>query len=101
MERRRAKVLNFSIAYGKTPVGLAKDWGVSLEEAQQTLNLWYRDRPEVQEWQRKTIEMAKRTGFTRTLMGRYRPLPQIKAPQFVPSQYRIIFSPLCASFVGS
>ena len=96
MERRRAKVLNFSIAYGKTPVGLAKDWGVSLEEAQQTLNLWYRDRPEVQEWQRKTIEMAKRTGFTRTLMGRYRPLPQIKAPQCVPSQlYASPSPPLC------
>ena len=33
VERRKAKVLNFSIAYGKTPMGLAKDWGVSLEEA--------------------------------------------------------------------
>ena len=33
-ERRRAKVLNFSIAYGKTAMGLAKDWDVSKEEAQ-------------------------------------------------------------------
>ena len=36
-ERRRAKVLNFSIAYGKTPHGLAKDWEVSLQEAEDTL----------------------------------------------------------------
>lgn len=47
LERRRAKVLNFSIAYGKTALGLAKDWGVSLDEAKQTLEYWYNDRPEV------------------------------------------------------
>ena len=46
-ERRKAKVLNFSIAYGKTAHGLGKDWKVSLEEAQNTVNRWYADRPEV------------------------------------------------------
>jgi DNA polymerase-1 len=78
-ERRRAKVLNFSIAYGMTAVGLARDWGVSREEAEQTLELWYRDRPEVREWQRSTIERAKQDRATRTLMGRYRPLPDINS----------------------
>jgi len=28
LERRKAKMLNFSIAYGKTPVGLSRDWKV-------------------------------------------------------------------------
>lgn len=46
-ERRRAKVLNFSIAYGKTAHGLSKDWKVDLNEAQETVNRWYSDRPEV------------------------------------------------------
>ena len=41
------KVLNFSIAYGKTAHGLSKDWGVSLEEAKETVKRWYSDRPEV------------------------------------------------------
>jgi len=76
-ERRRAKTLNFSIAYGKTAIGLSKDWGVSITEAQQTLDLWFNDRPEVRDWQRNTIEEARRTGYTRTLMGRYRSLPGI------------------------
>ena len=30
-ERRKAKTLNFSIAYGKTAIGLSKDWGVTVE----------------------------------------------------------------------
>lgn len=44
-ERRKAKTLNFSIAYGKTVHGLAEDWGISKEEAQKTLDAWYQDRP--------------------------------------------------------
>ena len=47
VERRKAKVLNFSIAYGKTAHGLSKDWKVSLDEAQNTVNRWYADRFEV------------------------------------------------------
>jgi len=76
-ERRRAKTLNFSIAYGKTAHGLAKDWGVKQEEAQDMLRAWYDDRPEVEAWQKRTIADAKRTGYTTTLMGRRRNLPDI------------------------
>lgn len=56
---------------------LSSDWGVSLEEAEETLRLWYADRPEVKEWQQLTIAAAHRYQTTRTLMGRYRPLPEI------------------------
>ena len=63
--------------YGKTAHGLSKDWDVSVEEARETLEKWYEDRPEVREWQTKTIEYARETGYTRTLMGRYRRLPDI------------------------
>ena len=46
-ERRKAKVLNFSIAYGKTAHGLSRDWGTSLKEAEATVDRWYASRPEV------------------------------------------------------
>lgn len=78
-ERRKAKTLNFSIAYGKTVHGLAQDWGITKEEAQQTLEAWYRDRPEVKEWQEQTQYLAKKAGYVRTIMGRYRRLPDAKA----------------------
>ena len=37
--------------------GLAQDWGISTEEASETLEAWYRDRPEVKEWQEKTRQV--------------------------------------------
>ena len=80
-ERRRAKTLNFSIAYGKTVFGLSKDWGVTREEAKAMLDAWYADRPEVLKWQRETIERAHKTGNTRTLVGRYRRLAGIDSGQ--------------------
>ena len=74
-ERRKAKTLNFSIAYGKTAHGLSQDWGVSPQEAESMLQAWYDSRPEVRKWQENTKEIAKQEGITRTLMGRYRQLP--------------------------
>lgn len=78
-ERRKAKTLNFSIAYGKTAHGLSKDWGVSVKEAEGLVEAWYADRPEVKAWQQRAIANAKRSGFSRTLMGRYRTLPDINS----------------------
>lgn len=79
-ERRKAKGLNFSIAYGKTPKGLSVDWDVTLQEAKETLSRWYADRPEVKQWQEQTVVRAREIGATRTLMGRYRPLPALRSP---------------------
>jgi len=74
-ERRKAKTLNFSIAYGKTAHGLSNDWGVSIQEAEKMLRAWYDSRPEVEKWQLETKKIAREKGITRTLMGRYRQLP--------------------------
>ncbi|GAQ90985.1 DNA polymerase I superfamily [Klebsormidium nitens] len=78
-ERRKAKMLNFSIAYGKTAAGLSKDWKVTLEEAQETVKLWYAARQEVKRWQKARIEEAKKTGYVPTLLGRRRRLPDINS----------------------
>lgn len=74
-ERRQAKTLNFSIAYGKTAFGLSKDWGITKDEAEKTVEKWYNARPEVLEWQRGVKKHANKYGVTRTMMGRYRQIP--------------------------
>jgi DNA polymerase I-like protein with 3'-5' exonuclease and polymerase domains len=78
-ERRKAKTLNFSIAYGKTAFGLSDDWGVTLQEAEEMLKAWYKARPEVDVWQTQVKLTARNHGYTRTLMGRYRDLPEAKS----------------------
>ncbi|RDX75232.1 DNA polymerase I A, chloroplastic/mitochondrial, partial [Mucuna pruriens] len=74
-ERRKAKMLNFSIAYGKTPVGLSKDWKVSVKEAKKTVDLWYNDRKEVLRWQEERKKEARELHCVYTLLGRARRFP--------------------------
>ncbi|TVU16259.1 hypothetical protein EJB05_39812, partial [Eragrostis curvula] len=76
-ERRKAKMLNFSIAYGKTAHGLARDWKVSVKEAKDTLKLWYSDRKEVLAWQMKQRELAQEKCEVYTLLGRSRRFPNM------------------------
>ena len=73
-ERKKAKTMNFSIAYGKSAHGFAKDWDCSLDEANKTVDLWYSDRPEVLKWQQDIKRIAIERGYTSTLIGRYRSL---------------------------
>lgn len=61
----RVQILNFSIAYGKTKHGLAKDWNVSLQEAEKTVDAWYSDRPEVLNWQKEQHRVVQETGRVR------------------------------------
>lgn len=79
VERRKAKTLNFSIAYGKTVQGLAKDWNVSVEEAEDTLTLWYKERQEVLNWQRQCRQFARDHKFVETILGRRRHLPNVES----------------------
>eukprot|EP00177_Eucheuma_denticulatum_P005431 GFKZ01009875.1.p1 GENE.GFKZ01009875.1~~GFKZ01009875.1.p1 ORF type:complete len:839 (+),score=123.35 GFKZ01009875.1:241-2757(+) len=81
-QRKKAKVLNFSIAYGKTVKGLSEDWNVSTEEARRTLHLWYKDRPEVRIWQDDCVDFLLQHGFVETIMGRRRHLPNISSDSY-------------------
>ncbi|CAH9050549.1 unnamed protein product [Cuscuta epithymum] len=83
-ERRKAKMLNFSIAYGKTTVGLARDWKVSLKEAKKTVDRWYSNRKEVLSWQEQRKSEAHQFGCVYTLLGRARWFPSLeKANSFL------------------
>ncbi|KAK4858277.1 hypothetical protein QYF36_013729 [Acer negundo] len=70
LERRKAKMLNFSIAYGITPLGLARDWKVSVNEAKNTVDLWYKERQEVLRWQEARKREARELSEVHTLLGR-------------------------------
>ncbi|CAD5167508.1 unnamed protein product [Musa acuminata subsp. malaccensis] len=77
-ERRKAKMLNFSIAYGKTPVGLSRDSKVSVKEAKDTVSRWYKERKEVLHWQEERKKEAIESKCVRTLLGRSRHFPSLE-----------------------
>ncbi|QCD92232.1 DNA polymerase I [Vigna unguiculata] len=68
-------MLNFSIAYGKTLVGLSRVWKVFVKEARRTVDLWYNDRKEVLKWQEERKKEAYEFQRVHTLLGRARRFP--------------------------
>ncbi len=75
--RRRAKVINFGIAYGMSPYGLAQDLDVSQEEAAAYIDLYFSRYPAIKEYIDSCIESAREKGFVTTIMNRMRYLPDI------------------------
>lgn len=73
-QRKRAKVLNFSVLYGKTPWGLTKEWGVSHEEAEAMIRLWFEAYPEIDAWVKHIEDDTMEGRFARTVLGRIRPI---------------------------
>lgn len=76
-KRRRAKIVNFSIIYGKTAFTLGKEFGVSTREAQAFIDSYFDRYPKVRELVDDIIREARRTGKVRTLFGRHRYIPEI------------------------
>jgi DNA polymerase-1 len=75
--RRRAKIVNYALLYGKTAFTLAKDIGVSQSAAQQFIDAYFAGFPRVRGFIDKTLEDARVSGVVRTMFGRKRPVPEL------------------------
>ena len=79
--RRAAKAINFGIIYGQTPFGLAAQLGIDTKEAAKFINAYFARYRGVKEYLEKSLDQARKTGMTRTLFGRIRPVPEITSQQ--------------------
>ncbi len=77
--RRAAKTINFGLMYGMGPINLARQIGVSFTEARQFIDAYFRQFPTIKRYMESTIESARKLGYTETLLGRRRYLPEINA----------------------
>jgi DNA polymerase-1 len=77
--RRRGKTINFSVLYGKTDFGLARELGVSQAEARQYIDAYFRRYPRVRELNERILAEARETGRVRTMFGRKRWIPELGA----------------------
>jgi DNA polymerase-1 len=75
--RRRAKIINYALLYGKTAFTLAKDIGVPQAAAQQFIDAYFAGFPRVRQFIDQTLEDARRTGVVKTMFGRRRLVPEV------------------------
>jgi DNA polymerase I len=78
-ERNVAKMVNFGIIYGISAFGLSENLEIPREEAQVYIETYLARFPHVQDFIARTIEQAERDGYVTTLLGRRRPVPEIRA----------------------
>ena len=78
-ERNIAKMVNFGIIYGISAFGLSENLEIPREQAQQYIDTYLARFPMVQDFIERTIEQAERDGYVTTLLGRRRPVPEIRA----------------------
>ncbi len=77
-KRRRAKIINFSMIYGASAFSLAKELETSNSEAQSFIDLYYAQYPKVHEFLEKKVQEAQKKGYSETLFGRKRQVPELK-----------------------
>ncbi len=68
--RRKAKAINFGIIYGISQYGLAKQIGVSNNEAEEFLNSYFVKFPEIKDYMLNTIKFCRKNGYVTNLFGR-------------------------------
>jgi DNA polymerase-1 len=75
--RRRAKIINYALLYGKTAFTLAKDIGVTPQAAQEFIDAYFAGFPSVRAFIDRTIAEARVSGVVKTLYGRRRLVPEL------------------------
>lgn len=80
--RRHAKVINFGIAYGMSPYGLARDLDISRKEAEEYINRYFGRFKGVKEYMDNIIIEAKELGYVKTIFNRIRYIPEINSRNF-------------------
>ena len=77
--RRLAKTINFGVLYGMGSYGLARDSGLSQQEAAKFIELYWSRYPAVRRFMQETLEEGRRLGYVSTLLGRRRYMPELRS----------------------
>ena len=81
-KRRAAKMINYGIIYGLTDYGLATRLGIERKVAKQYILEYFARYRRVQEFMDELVARARSEGGARTLLGRFRPLPELNGRNF-------------------
>lgn len=87
LQRRNAKAVNFGIVYGISAFGLSNDLGISRKEAQEYIDSYFEKYPKIKEFIDTTVADARENGYTKTMFGRIRPIPELSSSNFMQRQF--------------
>lgn len=77
--RNRAKMVNYGLAYGMNAFGLASRLDIAPDEAQEIMDAYFAGFPAIADYLERQVEHATREGYTETLLGRRRYIPELRA----------------------
>jgi DNA polymerase-1 len=80
--RAKAKMVSYGLAYGMEAYGLAQRLSIPVPEAAEILDAYFEAFPNVKAYMERTVDEARQRGYTETLMGRRRPIPELSSSNF-------------------
>jgi len=80
--RNRAKMVSYGLAYGMEAYGLAQRLDIPVDEASEILKAFFDAFPGVKDYMNESIEKARKKGYTETLLGRRRKIPELLSSNF-------------------
>ena len=81
-QRRFAKVVNYGLAYGMEAYGLGQRMGIGTGEAKEILDAYFASFPQLHAYMHDTVADAKKLGYTTTMFGRRRQIPELASDNF-------------------
>jgi DNA polymerase-1 len=76
-QRSKAKMVSYGLAYGMEAYGLGQRLNIPTEEAAKILDAYFEAFPNVKAYMDATVQEARKNGYTETLFGRRRPIPEL------------------------
>lgn len=86
-QRSNAKAVNFGIVYGISSFGLGQDLNITRKEAERYIEKYFETYPKVKSYLDRLVSDAKETGYSATLFGRRRPIPELANSNFMVRQF--------------
>ncbi len=83
LQRRNAKAVNFGIVYGISSFGLGEDLGITRKEADAYIKQYFATYPKIKEFLDGLVSRARKDGYSETLYGRRRPIPELASSNFM------------------
>jgi DNA polymerase-1 len=81
-QRSKAKMVSYGLAYGMEAYGLGQRLGIPTGEAQEILDAYFEAFPAVRDYMDRTVAEARERGYTETLFGRRRQIPELSSSNF-------------------